>query len=162
MGAVLTHSFVRDVGKAYRPTAATGETVSSPADDHPDRSSANETTPLERNVMVPWFTNDPTNPENAPALSPVGALASTVNVRESAEATVPVTDAADVEPLMPVAATLTSPDDADSVGELKSGAEEEPPTYESTEALYEIDTCQDVSWFVPVKKSTGTTIVSPT
>ena len=55
----------------------------------------------------------------------MGALASTTKVRESAEATVPVTDAGVVEPLMPVAATLTLPDDADSVGELKSGADDE-------------------------------------
>jgi hypothetical protein len=52
------------------------------------------------------------------AVSPVGASASTVNVNETAEAIVPVTDAGAVEALMPVTATLTSPEDADSEGVL--------------------------------------------
>ena len=161
MGAVLTHSLVREVGKAYRPTTETGATVSCPADAHPERSSAKDRATLERNVMVPWFTTDPTLPVNAPAHSPVGALVRTVNVNERAVGMVPVTDIVDVEPLMPVAATLTSPTDADTVGELKSGAFAEFGAYDSSDALNESDTVHDVSWFDPVKKSIGTTIVSP-
>ena len=127
---------------------------------HPERSSANDRGALETNVMVPWFTNDPTAPPKALALSPEGAFASTTNVRESADMTLPVTDAAAVVPLMPVAAMLTSPDDADSVGALKSGAEAEEATYRRREESKESDTCHDVSWFDPVKKSTSTLTVS--
>ena len=45
-----------------------------------------------------------------------------MNVSVTAADTVPVTDAADVEPLMPVTAMLTAPPVDDSVGALKSGA----------------------------------------
>ena len=110
---------------------------------------------------MPWFTMLPTDPVIALAVSPVGAPATTTKVKVSAAVTVPVTDAADVEPLMPVAATLTAPADAASVGELYSGADAEPATYASTVGLYDTDTCHDVSWFAPVKRSIGTTIVSP-
>ena len=116
---------------------------------------------MDRNVMVPWFTIEPTVPVITLAVSPTGAFARTVNVSESAAETVPVTDAALVEPEMPVTATLTSPDDADTAGALNKGADTDPGVYDRTDALYETDTCHDVSWFVPVRKSNGTTIVSP-
>ena len=102
----------------------------------------------------------PTMPVMALALRPVGALASTRNVNVTAAAIVPVTDAACVEPLMPVAATLTSPADTDSEGVLYSGADAEG-TYAKMAGLKAIDTCHDVSTLVPVKKSSGTVIVSP-
>ena len=59
----------------------------------------------------------------------------TVKVSVSAAVTVPVTDAAEVVPLMPVTATLTEPADDDSEGALYSGAEAEPGVYANTAAL---------------------------
>ena len=89
----------------------------------------------------------------------MGAVERTINVSVTAADRVPVTDAADVEPLMPVTAMLTVSPDDDSVGALKSGAEDE--MYCRRVESNDSDTCHEVSWFDAVKKSIGTLIVSP-
>ena len=128
MGALLNHSEACCEGYAYMPTSA-GATINSwPAVFQPDRESNIWRAPLLKNVMVPWFTREPTVPLNARDDSPAGALARTVNVSVSADVTVPVTKAAAVVPLIPVAATLTKPVDTPSAGELNSGADAEPGT----------------------------------
>jgi len=96
---------------------------------------------------------------NAEDDNPLGAVERMMNVSVTAADTVPVTDAADVKPLMPVTAILTVSPDDDSVGALKSGAEDE--TYCRRSESNDSDTCHEVSWFDAVKKSIGTLIVSP-
>ena len=134
--------------------------MSCPADDHPERSSAKDNAAWERNVSVPWFTREPTAPEKATDDSPLGALERTTNESVTAADTVPVTDEGGVDPLMPVTAMLTLPAEDDSVGALKRGADAEEATYRRREESKESDTCHDVSWFDPVKKSTSTLTVS--
>ena len=160
-GAVLNHSAARLVAYAYMPVRA-GEAIwRAPAVFQPDRRSRNDMPPLDRKEIVPWFTSEPTTPVKALAESPAGAVASTVKLSVSALVTVPVTAAADVEPGMPVQATLTPPEVADTAGVLNRGADTELATYESSVGSKVMLTCHDVSWFVPVKKSMGSVMVSP-
>jgi hypothetical protein len=90
---------------------------------------------LDKNVMVPWFTSDTTVPDTAPVRIPAVAPPGTVKVSVSMAANVPVTDAAEVEPLMPVAAMLTKPGVAEfTEGVLNRGADAD--TYASTVLSY--------------------------
>ena len=161
-GAVFTSSDANALMNAYTPTRAGVITISWPDVRHPTRESAKLSTPLERNVIVPWFTRDATVPDITDEARPAGADDTTVKVRVSMADTRPVTAELAVVPLMPVAAALTVPAVAEFTdGVLNRGADAEPATYDSTAVSYVTEILHDVSTLVPLKASMDTEIVSP-